>query len=52
MAAEVAGNLAAGDPSILVHEIDGTIVADVECISMEEAEMIGKRLHGELVAID
>jgi seryl-tRNA(Sec) selenium transferase len=52
MAAEVAGNLAAGDPSILVHEIDGTIVADVECISMEEAEMIGKRLHEELVAID
>jgi L-seryl-tRNA(Ser) seleniumtransferase len=52
MAAEVAGNLAAGDPSILVHEIEGTIVADVECISMEEAEMIGKRLHEELVAID
>jgi L-seryl-tRNA(Ser) seleniumtransferase len=51
IAAQVVGNLAAGDPSILVHEIDRTIVADVECVSMEEAEVIGKRLHEELVAV-
>jgi D-glucosaminate-6-phosphate ammonia-lyase len=49
LAAQVVGNLAAGDPSILVHEMNGAIVADVECVTVEEAEMIGKRLHEELV---
>jgi seryl-tRNA(Sec) selenium transferase len=51
LAARVVENLAAGDPSILVHEINATIVADVECVSVEEAEMIGKRLHEELGAL-
>jgi D-glucosaminate-6-phosphate ammonia-lyase len=49
LAAAVAARLAAGDPSILVHELDGAIVADVECVSYDEAELIGKRLHEELV---
>jgi hypothetical protein len=39
----------AADPSILVHEIDGAIIVDVECVSSEEVELIGKRLHEELL---
>lgn len=45
---EVADRLEAGDPSILVHAIGDAIVVDVECVSDEEAELIGRRLRDEL----
>lgn len=51
VASSVVQRLAAGDPSILVHEIDGSIVVDVECVSEDEAELIGKRLREELPEI-
>ncbi|MGZ5372269.1 MAG: aminotransferase class V-fold PLP-dependent enzyme [Aeromicrobium sp.] len=42
--AAIAAALAADDPSILVHQMDGAIVVDVECMSEEEAELTGRRL--------
>lgn len=44
----VADRLAAGDPSILVHAIGDAIVVDVECVSDEESQLIGRRLRDEL----
>ena len=37
-----------GDPSVLVHLIDDALVADVECLTDEEAQLVGDRLREEL----
>lgn len=47
-AQHVAAALAAGDPSILVHAMGGDIVVDVECVSDDEAVLIGRRLRDAL----
>ncbi len=49
-ASGVVGRLAAGDPSILVHAVDGLIVVDVECMDEDEAALVGRRLREELLA--
>ena len=42
---DVAAELAAADPSILVHAMDGVLIADVELVSETEADQIGAALR-------
>jgi L-seryl-tRNA(Ser) seleniumtransferase len=51
-AGRVAAALAAGDPSILVHAIGARLVVDVECVSAEEASLIGRRLRDAVSTAD
>jgi seryl-tRNA(Sec) selenium transferase len=39
-----------GDPAILVHLMDGVLVADVECVSEAEATAIGEALREAIQA--
>jgi L-seryl-tRNA(Ser) seleniumtransferase len=47
-AAEVEAALAAGDPAIALHLREGEIIVDVECVSDDDARVIGSRLRQEL----
>jgi L-seryl-tRNA(Ser) seleniumtransferase len=51
LATDVSRLLAAGNPAILVHDIADALVIDVECMSHDEAQLVGRRVReaiGEL----
>ncbi len=47
-AAEVEAALAAFDPAIALHLRESEIIVDVECVSEDDARVIGSRLRQEL----
>jgi D-glucosaminate-6-phosphate ammonia-lyase len=47
---DVAADLAVADPAILMHAMNGVLIADVECVSETEADQIGAALRAALKA--